>query len=82
VNVLPEQDGDVQHTYASIDKAAFLFGYKPKVDIAGGIEDFIKWHRSATADRDRSDPSHAPEAVRSRQESAPVEAEPRMGTSA
>jgi UDP-glucuronate 4-epimerase len=72
VKVLPEQDGDVQHTYASIDKAAFLFGYKPKVDIAEGIEDFIHWHRSAMADRDKSDPSRASGAIGSRQESAPV----------
>jgi UDP-glucuronate 4-epimerase len=50
VSVLPEQKGDVQQTYASIHKAARLFGYKPKVDIAAGIADFIKWHRSAAAE--------------------------------
>lgn len=79
VDMLPAQDGDVQQTYASIDKAARLFGYKPKMDIAAGIEDFVKWHRSATADRGRSDPWRESGAIRSRQESAPAEAATQMG---
>jgi UDP-glucuronate 4-epimerase len=82
LEMLPVQSGDVQQTYASIEKAARLFGYKPKVDIAAGIADFIDWHRSVTAGRDRFDPSHAPGAARSPQASVRVEEATQSGPAA
>lgn len=43
---LPGQPGDVDRTYASIDKARRLLGYKPKVSIDQGLERFVEWYRS------------------------------------
>ncbi len=40
----PEQPGDVQITYANIDKARRLLGYHPKVAIGEGIERFCSWY--------------------------------------
>ncbi len=42
---LPDQPGDVPVTYADISKAQKLLGYKPKVRIDEGIENFVNWYR-------------------------------------
>jgi UDP-glucuronate 4-epimerase len=43
VNRLPEQPGDVPLTFANIDKARRLLGYKPTTKIADGIPKFTDW---------------------------------------
>ncbi len=46
INELPMQEGDVNITYASIEKAKDLLGYEPKVSFEEGVEKFIEWYRS------------------------------------
>lgn len=41
----PMQPGDVDITYASIDKAKRLFGYQPTTKIEDGLEKFVDWYR-------------------------------------
>lgn len=43
--MLPLQAGDVLATYANIDGLAADFNYKPKTQIAEGINNFLKWYR-------------------------------------
>jgi UDP-glucuronate 4-epimerase len=43
---LPLQPGDVPITYADVTKARRLLGYNPRVNIADGIPDFVKWFRT------------------------------------
>jgi len=43
---LPLQSGDVIKTWADIEKAEKLLGFKPKFSIEQGIEKFINWYRS------------------------------------
>lgn len=45
VERLPAQSGDVKHTFASIDKATQLLGFKPQVEFADGLRDFVEWYR-------------------------------------
>lgn len=40
---LSEKPGDVSLTWASIDKAQNLLGFKPKISISKGIEEFALW---------------------------------------
>ncbi|KKR54643.1 MAG: NAD-dependent epimerase/dehydratase [Parcubacteria group bacterium GW2011_GWA2_40_23] len=42
---LPMQQGDVMITYANIDKAKKLLGYKPQTSIEDGLYMFIKWFK-------------------------------------
>lgn len=44
-NYLPLQSGDVEETYANIDKAKKLLGYEPKVNIEEGLDKFLQWYR-------------------------------------
>lgn len=44
INRLPMQPGDVKRTYANIDKAKEILGYKPTTKFDDGIEKFIKWY--------------------------------------
>ncbi len=39
---LPEQPGDVPQTYASIEKARRLFGYRPKTTLPEGLAEFAR----------------------------------------
>ena len=43
--MLPLQDGDVEKTYADIEKAQKLLNYNPKTDINIGIKNFVDWYR-------------------------------------
>lgn len=43
INRLPEQPGDVRITYANIDKAQKILGYKPKTTLREGIVNFVNW---------------------------------------
>lgn len=44
INRLPMQPGDVDRTYACIDKAKTLLGYKPSITFKEGIERFYTWY--------------------------------------
>ncbi len=44
---LPMQPGDVDITYANIEKAEELLGYKPKVKLEEGLKSFVEWYRGA-----------------------------------
>jgi UDP-glucuronate 4-epimerase len=47
---LPEQPGDVPLTFASVDKAERLLGWKPTVSINQGLERYVHWLDSDEAD--------------------------------
>jgi UDP-glucuronate 4-epimerase len=46
----PDQPGDVPQTWASVDKAERLLGYRPKTEFREGLEAFAGWLRSSNAD--------------------------------
>ena len=43
VERLPEQPGDVPQTWASVEKAQALLGYRPSTPFAEGIARFVTW---------------------------------------
>ena len=43
INRLPEQEGDVPHTYADISKAQRLLNYQPSTSLKEGIDAFHQW---------------------------------------
>ncbi len=45
----PMQPGDVPITFANIDKAQRMLGYKPCVKIAEGIPRFVEWFRQSSS---------------------------------
>jgi len=45
----PEQPGDVPQTWAAVDKAAGLLGYRPGTTFSSGIDRFCEWLRSTTS---------------------------------
>lgn len=45
INQLPMQEGDVDVTFASIEKARKLFGYEPKTSFEEGLQKFYDWHK-------------------------------------
>jgi UDP-glucuronate 4-epimerase len=46
---LPAQPGDVERTFASIDKARALIGYDPCTPMEEGIHRFAEWFRQQPA---------------------------------
>lgn len=46
----PEQPGDVPQTWAAVDKAAELLGYRPETSFATGIERFCEWLRGTESE--------------------------------
>jgi UDP-glucuronate 4-epimerase len=46
INHLPMQPGDVNGTYANVEKAKKLLGYAPKVTFADGIHNFVEWQKN------------------------------------
>jgi len=42
---LPMQAGDVDITYANIDKAKSLFGYNPQYSFEEGVKNFVRWYK-------------------------------------
>lgn len=40
---LPEQPGDVPHTYADIHKARRMLGYNPQTKVLAGVPKFVAW---------------------------------------
>ncbi len=47
IKQLPMQPGDVDITFANIEKAKKLFGYNPKYSFEEGIKNFVEWYKSA-----------------------------------
>lgn len=47
INRMPMQPGDVEVTYANIEKARKILGYKPKVNIEEGISEMVRWFRKS-----------------------------------
>ena len=45
----PAQPGDVQRTFASIEKARSLLGYNPRTSMEEGIRQFVRWFREQPA---------------------------------
>ena len=50
VERLPEQPGDVRQTYADIGRAASELGYAPSTPFREGLDRYVAWLRSASAD--------------------------------
>ena len=48
VKQMPEQPGDVQRTFASIDQARARLGYNPGVPVEEGLREFVRWFRAQT----------------------------------
>jgi UDP-glucuronate 4-epimerase len=46
LDVQPSQPGDVQRTFASVDKARALLGYDPATSMEAGIARFVEWYRA------------------------------------
>lgn len=46
INRLPEQPGDMPHTYADITKARKLLGYNPTTKLNDGLPKFVDWFLS------------------------------------
>jgi len=44
-NFLPLQKGDIEKTYANIEKTKRLLGWEPQVKVEEGIQKFIKWYK-------------------------------------
>ncbi len=42
----PRRKGDVRHSLADISAAQSAFGYRPTVDLAGGLREYLEWVRS------------------------------------
>jgi UDP-glucuronate 4-epimerase len=40
----PKQPGDVENTYADIEKAKTEIGYNPQFDLVTGIDNFVSWY--------------------------------------
>ncbi len=59
LNYLPMQQGDVESTFADIEKSQKLLGFSPKVSLCEGIEKFADWFLSQPSTR-RAKPFVAP----------------------
>ena len=46
IKQLPMQPGDVDRTYACIDKARNLLGYEPSISFEEGIKNFVEWYKN------------------------------------
>ena len=46
-----DQPGDVPLTWANVEKAARLLGYRPATRLAEGLKKFVDWYREAAPDR-------------------------------
>ena len=40
----PSRKGDIKHSYASIEKAKEILGYKPEFSLKKGLTELVKWH--------------------------------------
>jgi len=49
VRIAPEQPGDVQVTYASVEKAKRLLGYAPRTSLDEGLARYVEWLKAEEA---------------------------------
>lgn len=49
----PSQPGDVPVTYASVEKAARVLGFRARVPLAEGLQRSVEWYRRAKSDAGR-----------------------------
>ncbi len=49
---MPMQPGDVDRTYADVQKAMLALGYRPRTDLETGLKRFVEWFRSGACRRD------------------------------
>jgi len=49
----PSQPGDVPVTYASVEKAGRVLGFRARVPLAEGLRRSVEWHRRAKSDAGR-----------------------------
>ena len=49
IKQMPMQPGDVDITFANIEKAKKLFGYSPSTSLEEGISHFVKWYNEQKA---------------------------------
>jgi UDP-glucuronate 4-epimerase len=45
IEPLPLQPGDVEITYADVNRAKKMLGYQPGTTMADGIQKFVSWYR-------------------------------------
>lgn len=50
IKELPMQPGDVDRTYASIEKAKSMINYLPKTSFEEGIKKFVEWYKNCQND--------------------------------
>lgn len=56
-HLLPAQPGEVNETYADIEKSRRMLGFDPKVQLEEGIAQFVKWFKAYhTIDRQGAQP--------------------------
>ena len=46
INFKPIQPGDVEKTYADINRTKKMLSYNPKVNLKNGMKNFIEWYKS------------------------------------
>lgn len=46
INYLPMQPGDVERTFADVQKAKNLLGYSPKTSMEQGLKRFVNWYKT------------------------------------
>ena len=44
-NLMPMQPGDVYQTYADVDDLFKVTGYKPSMNVAQGVNNFVQWYK-------------------------------------
>jgi UDP-glucuronate 4-epimerase len=47
INRLPPAASDLPTTHADLSKARRLLGYRPSMDLAEGVQEFVDWHRAS-----------------------------------
>lgn len=50
----PPRDGDIKHSFGSIEKAKRLLGYTVRVGMADGLSRTVKWYREAATHQERA----------------------------
>ena len=48
IRQMPMQPGDVDITFANIEKAKKMLGYKPKYSFEEGVKNFVEWYKEVT----------------------------------
>jgi len=49
----PEVPGDVEQTWANVNKAKELLEYDPDFDLEKGLSNFVKWYQRNKIDYDK-----------------------------